>query len=188
MSIEKKFVYETLPLMADIYDEIKDLTLPEARELLRKTVGDNWIERTVENIGKENLKINRPSWYAAFVLGEEGDIGNDEMSKLVEKYSLPHHAIIEIAMYIALHKTNMYEPLLSTKLDYDLIEGKVSIDERNYYIEKQELNRIKSLQSNSEQALKDYFLSIGSFRENMLEIGRRIRAYQQSLKNEEYKD
>ncbi|WP_103653080.1 hypothetical protein [Bacillus thuringiensis] len=175
MNPQETLVYKTLPLMAEIYDDINGLTLDEARKLLRESSGDDWINSTVEAVGREKLMNDRPSWYFAFVKGEEGDIGNDNMSELVSKYMKHEHAIMEIAMYIALNRTNMYHYILSTKLEYDLVEGFIQVDETQYPINTNYIDEKLKDNSDNEEQLKVYFENIGQARENILIIGKQVK-------------
>lgn len=167
MDIKEKYVYETLPLMANVYLQIKNLSLEEARNLLKKSFDENWVNKTVNSIGKEVLKQKRPSWYQAFFIGDEGDIGNDPMSDYVKKYMPQKQAIMEIAMYIALKETNVYEPMLNTQIDFDSLNRKVSIDGRV----KDVMSKITDYLPDSnvtDVTVEDYYKMIGKVREKLM--------------------
>ncbi|MGZ4031784.1 MAG: hypothetical protein ACXVP2_06475, partial [Tumebacillaceae bacterium] len=167
---QQKMIFEVLPKMADYYDELKHGSLEEARQRLRYQIGEGWVQRTVDLIGSERLKRIRPFWYLTFVEGEDGAIGSDNMSKNVDTFMSPESAIMEIAFYLAMNESHMYEYYLNIPVDFDSVNLTVMTGEAG---PNQHVHLVESLQQ--EVSTGEFYQLLGKQRELMIKIGVAIR-------------
>ncbi|WP_026961913.1 hypothetical protein [Alicyclobacillus herbarius] len=98
--LPREFDPEVFPVMYDIYEEIKHLSLAQAREKLREEFSEGWVEEVTEALGRDYLKEHRPSWYLIFKVAGNGDIGRDEMSEIVEKHMSEEHAKMDLGQTV----------------------------------------------------------------------------------------
>ncbi|MCL6446200.1 MAG: hypothetical protein K6T83_22605 [Alicyclobacillus sp.] len=163
--LPREFDPEVFPVMYDIYEEIKHLSLAQAREKLREEFSEGWVEEVTEALGRDYLKEHRPSWYLIFKVAGNGDIGRDEMSEIVEKHMSEEHAKMDIAFYLALKRTNMYKYMLAQPKDVDTLGQTVTVGDQQL--------RVTAPQTVS---VNDFFEQLGKCYESMLRIGRAMKA------------